>query len=246
MTVDFTLDRSSPVPLYFQLSQQLEAAIADGRLQPGDRIDTEIDIAARYGLSRPTVRQAIQELVSKGLLIRRRGVGTQVVHGQVRRQLGLTSLFDDLAQSGHRPRTNVLSVAAEPADADVAAALQIPAGTQVLHIERIRFDGREPLAHMVNWLPADVLGESGDDVDLENTGLYETLRAAGVHLRIAHQRIGAKAASSHEARILDVRKGAPLLTMERTAFDDTGRPVEYGTHSYRAEAYTFETTLMDR
>lgn len=244
MTLDITVDRGSPVPLYFQLSQQLEAAIADGRLQPGDRIDTEIDIAAKHGLSRPTVRQAIQELVNKGLLIRRRGVGTQVVHGQVRRQLGLTSLFDDLAQSGHRPRTDVLSVESAPAAADVAAALQLAPGTRVLHIERVRFDGREPLAHMRNWLPDDLIDDPTRA--LVDSGLYEILRAAGVHLRIAHQRIGAKGASAHEAKTLHVRKGAPLLTMERTAFDDSGIPAEYGVHAYRADAYTFETTLTDR
>lgn len=244
MTLDITVDRSSPVPLYFQLSQQLEAAIADGRLQPGDRIDTEIDLAAKHGLSRPTVRQAIQELVNKGLLIRRRGVGTQVVHGQVRRQLGLTSLFDDLTHSGHRPRTDVLSVENVAAPADVATALQLATGTEVLHVERVRFDGREPLAHMRNWLPGGLIDDPAEA--LTASGLYEILRAAGVHLRIAHQRIGAKAASAIEAKILDVKKGAPLLTMERTAFDDSGVPAEYGVHAYRADSYTFETTLTDR
>jgi len=244
MSLDLTIDRGSPVPLYYQLSQQLEAAIASGQLKPGDRIDTELEIAEKHGLSRPTVRQAIQELVSKGLLIRRRGVGTQVVHSQVRRQLGLTSLYDDLAHGKRRPRTDVISRDIIPADPEVASALQIDPGAQVLSLERVRFEGDEPLALMRNWLPADVIDASASD--LEAAGLYELLRGAGIHMRIAHQRIGAKAASAHEARHLHVRKGSPLLTMERTAFDDGGRPVEYGMHAYRADSYTFETTLTDR
>lgn len=244
MSVDITLDRGSPVPLYFQLSQQLETAIADGRLQPGDRIDTEIDIAAKHGLSRPTVRQAIQVLVNKGLLVRRRGVGTQVVHGQVRRQLGLTSLFDDLSRSGHHPRTDLLETSRLPAPAEVSSALQLAPGAEVLRIERLRYDGREPLAHMLNWLPGDTLSDDAVEA-LATSGLYEQLRSLGVHLRIAHQRIGARSASAAEAKLMGIGKGAPLLTMERTAFDETGRPVEYGSHAYRADSYTFETTLMD-
>ena len=86
------IDRSSPVPLWFQAAGQVEAAIARGDLAPGDRLDNEVDMAARWGLSRPTVRQAIEDLVAKGLLVRKRGVGTQVVHGGLKRSLELSSL----------------------------------------------------------------------------------------------------------------------------------------------------------
>ena len=83
MQLELSIDRGSRVPLYFQLAQQLEDAIRDGRLRPGDRIDTETELAQRLSLGRPTVRQAVQELVSKGLLVRRRGVGTPGCRGAV-------------------------------------------------------------------------------------------------------------------------------------------------------------------
>ena len=102
------LDRSSPVPLYFQVAQQIERAISEGDLAPGDRLDNEISLAEQFGLSRPTMRRAIQELVDKGLLVRKRGVGTQVVHGQVTRPVELTSLFDDLTHHHQTPTTQVL------------------------------------------------------------------------------------------------------------------------------------------
>ncbi len=97
MPLTVELDRSSPVPLYYQLAQAIEAAIRDGELAPGDRFENELALAKRLTLSRPTTRRAIQELVDKGLLVRKRGVGTQVVQNPVHRRVELTSLFDDLA-----------------------------------------------------------------------------------------------------------------------------------------------------
>jgi DNA-binding GntR family transcriptional regulator len=101
--LDVELDRSSPVPLYYQLAQAIEAAIRDGHLAPGDRFENELDLAKRLTLSRPTTRRAIQEVVDKGLLVRKRGVGTQVVQNPVHRRVELTSLFDDLARAGQEP-----------------------------------------------------------------------------------------------------------------------------------------------
>ena len=100
MSLDVELDRSSPVPLYYQLAQAIEAAIRDGHLAPGDRFENELDLAKRLTLSRPTTRRAIQEMVDKGLLVRKRGVGTQVVRSQVRRDERLSSLNEDLAKPG--------------------------------------------------------------------------------------------------------------------------------------------------
>ena len=244
MALDLRLDRSSRVPLYFQLAQQLEAAIADGRLRPGARLDTETDLAERLGLGRPPVRQAVQELVSKGLLVRRRGVGTQVVDAQFSRPLALTSLHDDLAAAGHRPTTTVLDVSTMPAEGQVATALRLDPGADVVRLDRLRCQRGEPLAVMRNWLPLGLLPV--DRGDLEETGLYELMRRRGIHLRIANQRIGARGATRAEARLLDVRPGTPLLTMERTSYDDNGRAVEYADHCYRADAHSFDVTLVGR
>ena len=81
---------------------------------------------------------------------------------------------------------------------------------------------------------------------MESGGLYANLRSSGVRICVATQRIGARAAKAEEARLLAVKRGAPLLTMERTTFDDTGRAVEYGDHVYRSDTYSFETTLVER
>jgi len=238
------VDRRSPVPLYYQVAAQLEEAIAEGHLPPGFKLDNEVSLADQLGLSRPTMRRAIQELVDKGMLVRKRGVGTQVVHGRVRRELELTSLYDDLRTTGQQPRTVVLINRLEPALAQVADELGLEEGEEVLHLERLRLADDEPLAVLRNWLPPKLI--SPTDEELENGGLYELIRASGTHVQIARQRIGARGATTQEARLLGGRKNGPVLTMQRTAYADSGRAVEFGSHCYRPEAYSFEVTLVER
>ena len=238
------LDRSSPVPLYYQVARQIEQAIEGGKLLPGSRLDNEIHLADRLGLSRPTMRRAIQQLVDKGLLVRKRGVGTQVVHGQVTRPVELTSLHDDLAQSGQQPTTRVLLHEVLSAPDDVAVSLAVSPGAAVLHTRRLRSSTGEPLAVLENWLPAPFT-DIGEQLLVER-GLYQVLRSRGVGMRVARQRIGARRGTTEECQLLDERRGSPLLTMERTTHDDSGRIVEFGRHVYRASRYAFEVTLVDR
>ncbi|HEY1105221.1 GntR family transcriptional regulator [Agromyces endophyticus] len=238
------LDRSGPVPLYYQISSRLEQAIRDETLPAGSRLENEVALAARLGLSRPTIRRAIQELVDQGLLVRRRGIGTQVVHGKVTRNVELTSLYEDLERSGQKPETTVLAVEQGTADDRVAEALGVELGSPVLHIRRLRSADGVPLAILDNVLP-----EAFVDLDRESLakhGLYQLLRARGVTMRVAKQRIGARAATAGEAELLDLSRGAPVLTMSRTAFDNSGVAVEFGQHCYRPDRYSFEVTLVDR
>lgn len=239
-----TVDRSSPVPLYYQLAQQLEAAIRAGELAPGTRLENEVELADRCRLSRPTVRQAIQHLVDRGLLVRKRGVGTQVVRSEIRRSIELTSLHDDLAAAGRTPRTRVLELGTVAAEDQVAKELGVPPGAEVIRMRRIRCTGDEPLALLTNYLPVDLIKVT--EADLAEHGLYELLRATGINLRIANQTIGARGATAAEARLLDERRGVPLLTMNRTAYDDKGIAIEYGCHVYRADRYSFALTLVER
>ncbi len=237
------LDRSSPIPLYFQVAQELERAIASGELGPGAKLPNEISLADELGLSRPTMRRAIQELVDKGLLVRKRGVGTQVVHGEVTRPVELTSLFDDLTRNKQAPKTTVLTMAVVAADAQIAAHLDLEPGRSVLHLRRLRFANGEPLAILENYLPED-LADMGI-ADLEQRGLYQLMRGRGVHIRVAKQKIGARSGTAEECRLLGERKGSPLLTMDRATYDDSGRTVEWGHHVYRASQYSFAVTLVD-
>lgn len=241
--LDVVIDRSSPVPLYHQLSEQLTAAIHDGRLEPGDPFENEIALASRLSLSRPTVRRAIQQMVDRGLLVRRRGLGTTVANRKVHRQAALSSLWDDLEAEGRQPRTEVLSLETTT-DATAAAALDLPPETELLSVVRIRYADDAPLAIMHNWLPPQHSEVTREELEVD--GLYATLRLRGVRPAVARQSIGARMPTPAERRSLGMRSGQPVLTMSRLAFDAAGSAIEYGDHAYRAEAYTIDLMLDER
>src|ERR1700687_5936665 len=237
------LDRPSPVPLYFQLAQNMETAIRSGRLSSGSHLENELELARQLGVSRPTVRRAIGLLANKGLVIRRHGIGTLVVPVRVRRPVRLSSLYDDLKESGQAPATRLLAIETVPAPGEVASALQLNRGTRVLHFERLRLATDQPIALMVNFLPL-ALDELVTENALKTTGLYRLLRQGRLHLRLDSQPGRARSARPREARLLKVPTGAPLLTMQRISYDDAGKPVEYGSHVYPAERYSFEMSVV--
>ena len=238
------LNRNSSVPLYFQISELLEKSILSGQLSAGDRLENEISICERLGLSRPTVRRAIEELVDKGLLVRRRGLGTQVVHGQVTRGVELTSLFDDLERAGRKPSTKVVEFKLVPADAMIAQQLGVAVGEKVVFLHRVRSAGKTPVAVMQNWIHPRFahLTESA----VSKSGLYAWLRANGASIQVAKQKIGARRASTEESNLLEIEKNSPVLTLDRTAFDNSGVALEHGQHCYRTDLYSFEFTIVER
>jgi GntR family transcriptional regulator len=238
----FSVDRDSPIPLWFQVSQHLEQAITAGTLPQGSLLDNEIAMAERLDISRPTMRRAMEQLVDAGLVVRRRGIGTRVVQPKVRRALELTSLHDDLARSGQSPTTEVLCFETVPADAEVARHLGVAEGDGVVHVQRLRSAKGRPIAFLENYLPTSVV--TFGEEDLRSTGLYDLLRRAGVHLHAATQTIGARSATAAEARQLDEKRGAALLTMERETVDDHGTTVEYASHLYASSRYSFEINLV--
>ena len=220
------VDRSSPVPLYFQVAQHLEQMIESGELPMGTRLDNETDLAGQLGLSKPTMRRAIEYLVGRGLLVRRRGIGTQVVQAKVTREVELTSLYDDLAKTGRDPSTTVVSFGTEPASDSLAATLGIPAGTPVYVFERLRYADAEPLALMRNHVPGQLIRLSA--ADLQSRGCTtcsgRTASACGSPSRPSGRGPRPRPRPARWAR----SKGAPLLTMERSAYDEQGRAVEHG------------------
>jgi GntR family transcriptional regulator len=237
------IDRSSAIPLYFQIASRIEKAIVDGEVPPGARLENEIALGERLNLSRPTIRRAMQELANKGLLVRRRGIGTQVVQGPVTRKVELTSLYDDLDRGGQRPTTTLLSHEVVPADDQAASHLSVQPGIPVLHIRRLRLSNGVPLAVLENFLPEEFAQLTRED--LENRGLYQLMRRHGTHIRVAQQSIGARAAHADESRLLEIKRHGPVLTMDRTAYDNSGKAVEFGHHCYRPDLYNFQITLVD-
>ncbi|MDQ4214314.1 GntR family transcriptional regulator [Microbacterium capsulatum] len=237
------LDRSGRIPLYYQIAEIIEAAIADGTLPTGIRLENEVSLGERLGISRPTIRRAIQELVNKGLLVRRRGIGTQVVQRPVTRKFELSGLYDDLLRGSRNPTTDLLVREVVPADAETAKILSVPEGVDVLHLRRLRYADGVPLAVLENSLPIEFASIADDD--LRTRGLYGVLQGRGTQISVAYQQVGARGATAEEGRLLGIPEGAAVLTMERTAYNNDGRAVEFGRHCYRPDLYSFEMTLVN-
>ncbi len=235
-------DRSGPMPLHAVVAGRLEELIAAGDLPVGARIENEVRLAERLGISRPTMRRAMQHLVDRGLVFRKPGFGTEVVLREVLRPVELTSLYEDLAKAGRQPRSEVLSFQVIPASDMIAPALRIPPRTEVTSIRRLRYADGQPLALMHNLVPVHIARLAR--ADLNRHGLYELLRAAAAVPTTASEVIGARVATAEEAGTLGLKRGAAVLTMTRTAWNAEGRGIEYGSHVYRADRYAFEHTVQ--
>jgi GntR family transcriptional regulator len=165
------------------------------------------------------------------------------MHGPVTRKVELTSLYDDLNRSGKRPGTTLLTHEIIPAEGPLAERLSVPEGSPTLHLRRLRLSDGVPLSVLENFLPQEFSDLRPED--LASRGLYQLMRARGTVIRLAQQRIGARAATLEEGQLLEISKHGPVLTMDRTAYDELGKAVEFGQHCYRPDLYSFEITLVE-
>lgn len=235
------IDRGSSIPLHAQIAEPLAQAIESGEVGPGTRIEDEVSMAERLKVSRPTARRAMETLTNRGLIVRRRGAGTQVTPTRIHRPMSLSSLYDDLVKSGIEPRTSVLEWEIEPATPAIAGSLGLEVNQDVVRIRRLRLLRAEPLAILANWLPVQ-LAPSREE--LETGGLYNLLRQRGVQVAVGVQQISARLATVEESRLLNEPVASALLTLQRTAYDDAHKPVEFGIHVYRASMYSYDQTVL--
>jgi GntR family transcriptional regulator len=213
---------------YERISEDLTERIESGEMNPGERLPGEHDLAARYGVTRMTVRHALSSLVERGLIYRRHGVGTFVADPSRRRRSlnRLTSFTEDMAVGSREVVTTLLQKDVRVADADVAAALELSDGAEVIYIARLRTVNDCPSALQSSWVPYGRCPALARQ-DLIEQSLYKTLeRACDVTLKYADQHIRAVAAGEEEASALEVEAGSPLLRTERITRDDRDVAVE--------------------
>jgi GntR family transcriptional regulator len=208
------------VPLYRQIKDDLLDRIKGGIVRSGDRIETEPELMARYGVSRATVRQALGQLVAEGYLEIRRGLGTYVAAPKLEQGLlRFYSFSREMERAGRRPGTRVLGVATEPASDAVAAALQLPPGARVVVLHRLRLVDEEPLIVETSYLPADRFPGLAER-DFDRRRLYDVLGAdyASRPTR-AHEEFEPVLLTDQEADLLGKHAGDPALLVERTAYE---------------------------
>lgn len=236
MTLRTSLSRS--------LAATLERDILSGRWPTGSKLPTERELATRMGVSRQTVREALEELERASLIVRRQGSGTYVAQRRLEQSLlGHFSIVDALRASGASVETTVLSRALTTPLPTVAAGLEIAQDAPVLELERLRTVAGEPLMVESTWLPARRL-EGIEQVDFAAIGLYELLRERyGIALVRAVESFEPVVLHADEADALGAGAGEPALMLLRTTFDADDRPVEYARALLRADRCR---TLVER
>jgi GntR family transcriptional regulator len=233
------LDRSDPTPLYQQLRRSIRDAIETKELDSDDALPAERDIAADLGVSRITVRKAIDGLVEDGLLDRRHGAGTFVSSRIQKSVAALSSFSEDIKSRGWQPQSEWLRKSEDRLTPTESLSLGLPPHQEVYRLDRIRFADEKPLAIEHTIIPAACL-DSLDDI---GTSLYKAMERTGQRPTRALQRIQAVALTQRQAELLDVTAGDPALHIERRGYRDDGELVEVTQSYYRGDSYDFIAEL---
>jgi GntR family transcriptional regulator len=229
------------LPKYYQVKKQLLEFTS--AMSPGAPVPPERELARLYGTSRTTVRQALAELVIEGRLLRMQGKGTFVAKPKVAQALELASYTEGMRQHGLHPQTKILDIGYVTADDQLAALLGIRTGGRALRVHRLRLADGEPMSIDTSHLPARRFPGLRRQLE-RHASLYETLRTGyGIQLAEAEETIETVLADPHDARLLGVDAGIPLLLLSRHAIDSTGQPVEFAQSWYRGDRYKFVTRL---
>ncbi len=240
----FTLTEGE-APLYMRLQVMIAEAIRKGQLHPGDTLPAERDIATDLGISRVTVRKAMAVLVENGLLVQRRGSGTYVAQKvkRVEQPLSVLSSFsDDMRARGFKPSQRWLSRAVSLPTPEEAIALHIKVGEHVTRLHRLRLADDVPMALETAVLPESAL----PDPNAVDQSLYEVLEGKGLRPVRALQRLSATNLGERDASHLEVPVGTAALRIERVAYLEDDRVIEFTRSLYRGDAYDFLATMTAR
>lgn len=238
------LDRQRPIPIFAQVKAVIDEAVDNGELQPHRRIPSERELSALFGVSRMTIRQALLEMMGEGSLYTRSGKGTYVAERKIEQPLHrLTSFTQDMAARGLRPSSRLLGADLLPAPIELAHALAIPTGSELVRIRRLRLADEQHLAIETSHLPhARCPGLL--EHDLEQQSLYELLHDRyGLELSSAKQTIEAAAPTEEERSLLEMPLGVPVLRIHRFTATRAGVVCEFVQSAYRGDRYQLNVEL---
>ena len=244
---DFFVDKASPVPYYHQLKLYITGEIEGGNWAPEEKLPSEAEFCDRFNISRTVVRQAIRELQNEGYLETEKGRGTfiarpRIIEGFVQ---SITGFYGEMAQRGYRVTTQVLSQELTSASRTVAEALEVETDTAVVTLSRLRKLNDEPSVFVTTYVPQQLCPELLD-ADLENRSLYDFLEHSEYGLKIHRGRryIGVSLAKEHEASLLQMEVGAPLIELDSITYLEDGRPLEYFHALHRGDRTRFQVDLI--
>jgi len=233
------LGRHGPLPLHYQLSEDLRRRIGRGEYEIGGRLPSEQELMARYGVARGTVRQALATLRNEGLLVGSRGQPPRVAAPPLRQSVDELVSFSRWARSlGEEASGRVVELAPCPGEHEVLSALGLPPDALVWRLVRVRLLAGEPVMVERTAFPHPI-GEIVSEFDLERGSIYEGLGEAGFPVAQASQLVDAVASGPLDAKLLAVSQGSPLLRVRRRTTAADGSPLEWSDDRYRPDRVVF-------
>lgn len=217
------------IPLYVQIREELRMRIVNHELKIGTQLPSENDLAEHFGVSRMTLRKAVDDLVSDGMLLRKQGVGTIVASEKVIRDYSaLFGFYEDARNSGYSPFSKLLSKEVIKANRKIANAIAVSEGEPIFHISRLRYLSGDipPVLHDVYVSKSLCPWLEDDTIDLEKESLYHLYETHGLTIHWAKQLVEARVASKSEAELLSYEVGGPLLYFERIIYTQENLPIE--------------------
>src|SRR5512140_2524155 len=240
--LNISVDKQSAVPYYHQVKEAVKVLLASGELKPGDMLTSEFSLSEQLGISRLVVHRAYRELVTEGLLIRKRAKGTFVSPPSQRTYTVVGPLFsmtEDMTRGGLKASNKILRQEIIPANDAVRKGLCLPEGARVIRLYNLRLVQQLPFSVEDMFLPVARFPKLSE-MDMNNRSVYATLeKLYYAHPQEAQDVVSAGSATHEEARLLGINKGTPVMRLERTSTDREGLPVEYSKVVFHAERYQF-------
>ncbi len=241
------LDKRSPIPLYYQLAEMLRDQIASGRLAPGDQLPAERELAEQHGISRMTVRQALQQLIREEVLEAKQGLGTYVAAPKLTHDpLHMLGFTDEMIRRGADVSSRVIEQVAVEAPDSVARRLGLEAGQHVIKLMRLRLSSQVPMLLETVYVPAERFPDL-DRADFAHMSLYRLMRERyDVQPSGATHSFEASLATEYESALFGIAGGSPMIVMQGVTFDQHGEPVEDFKAVYRGDrfAITLDTRIQ--
>jgi len=237
----YVVDKTTPIPLYFQFKNILLDMMKEEKLQPGDMIPTEFELCDIFGISRTTVRQALTELVTESKFYRVKGRGTFVSQDKINQDFiqRIESFKAEMERKGYEPSSTILNFEVIEAPIEVAIALNIPVHTDVIYLKRLRLADNEPIVIAATYLPYS-LCKNVLDYDMTTKSLYKIL-AKNINTKINKviRSIEASIPTKEDCEFLQITKTTAIQLFHYTGFNKFETPVEYTISRYRGDKNIF-------
>jgi len=243
---EITLDKNVPIPLYYQLKQQILSMIETGKLNEGDMLPPENELCEMFSVSRPTIRQSFNELVAEGYLTRSKGRGTFIAKPKIEARFlsNLESFNNEMRAKGMTPRTEVLTLDKIVDAHEATEKLQIPPESPLIHLSRLRLANDSPIVFVDTYLPYNSFPKLLS-VDFSEKSLYDSLNEAyDIHVNRVTREIEAVNARRNEALLLMVPTNSAISLVKTIGYSGSySGPLEYSVARYRGDMNKFSVEI---